>query len=202
MVPVVAIRPILLPEPGTELDPVSVNHSAPSGPAVMKKGKPLAVGRLNSVTTPAVVIRPILFPSYSANHSAPSGPAVIPSGTPAVGVGNSVNTPAIVMRPILLVPSSANHSAPCGPAVMPMGKLLSGSMNSVKVPVVVIRPICMRSFSVNHSAPSGPAVMPVGELLVVGTVNSVMVCAAALADQPSAMIAAASRHFTVRDKFA
>src|SRR5450631_814036 len=161
MVPVVAIRPILLPEPGTELDPVSVNHSAPSGPAVMKKGKPLAVGRLNSVTTPAVV-----------------------------------------MRPILLVPSSANHSAPCGPAVMPMGKLLSGSMNSVKVPVVVIRPICMRSFSVNHSAPSGPAVMPVGELLVVGTVNSVMVCAAALADQPSAMIAAASRHFTVRDKFA
>jgi hypothetical protein len=71
MTPAVVIRPIL---------PPSVNHSAPSGPAVMPWGKLLAVGIINSVMTPAVVIRPILLPVFSVNHSAPSGPAVMPSG--------------------------------------------------------------------------------------------------------------------------
>ena len=58
--------------------PVSVNHSAPSGPAVIPWGEEFAVGIGNSVRTPAVVRRPILFPSV--NQSAPSGPAAIPSG--------------------------------------------------------------------------------------------------------------------------
>ena len=47
-------------------------------PAVIRAGRPPAVGRVNSpVTTPAVVIRPILLPASSVNHRLPSGPAVI-----------------------------------------------------------------------------------------------------------------------------
>ena len=49
------IRPILLP-------PNSVNQRLPSGPAAMPAGSLLAVGTVNSVMTPAVVIRPILLP--------------------------------------------------------------------------------------------------------------------------------------------
>src|SRR3972149_3512757 len=49
-----AIRPILFA-------PFSLNHRAPSGPAVMAPGPLPAVGRANSVMTPAVVIRPIWF---------------------------------------------------------------------------------------------------------------------------------------------
>src|SRR5258708_39736087 len=60
----------------------SVNQSAPSGTAVMIWGKPLVplgVGIGNSlVTTPAVVMRPILLAKLSVNHRAPSGPAVMP----------------------------------------------------------------------------------------------------------------------------
>jgi len=47
---------------------------------VIPWGPLLAVGTGYSVITPAVVMRPILFPAYSVNHSAPSGPAVIPPG--------------------------------------------------------------------------------------------------------------------------
>jgi hypothetical protein len=65
--------PILLPL-------LSVNHSAPSGPAVMPYGPLLLVGIGNSVIVPAVVIRPILLLFNSVNHSAPSGPAVIIQG--------------------------------------------------------------------------------------------------------------------------
>ena len=50
----------------------------PSGPAAMPKGLLLAVGMGNSVMTPAVVIRPILLPSYSVNQRLPSGPAAMP----------------------------------------------------------------------------------------------------------------------------
>ena len=61
----------------------------------------LAVGIGNSVTTPAVVMRPILLVSLSVNQSAPSGPAAMPKGLlAAVGIGNSVKSPAVVMRPI------------------------------------------------------------------------------------------------------
>ena len=45
----------------------------------------MAVGIVNSVITPAVVMRPILL-SLSVNHSAPSGPTVMPKGMLAVGV--------------------------------------------------------------------------------------------------------------------
>src|SRR5258706_70471 len=57
----------------------------------MLKGKLLAVGTVNSVMTPPVVIRPILLPLCSMNQRAPSGPAVMPRGKlPAVGTGNSL----------------------------------------------------------------------------------------------------------------
>ena len=58
----------------------SVNHSAPSGPAVIPDGQLLGVGTGNSVTVPEVVMRPILLPFPSANHKAPSEPAAIPAG--------------------------------------------------------------------------------------------------------------------------
>src|SRR5262245_31751239 len=75
-VPSAVRRPILLPA-------ASVNQMAPSGPTVMPWGLLPAVGGVNSVYTPAVVIRPILLvlsffsTSDSENHSAPSGPTVI-----------------------------------------------------------------------------------------------------------------------------
>jgi len=75
MAPAVVIRPILL------LGYVfSVNHSAPSGPAVMKFGLPLALGIGYSVMAPVVAIRPMLLPICSTNHSAPSEPTAIPAG--------------------------------------------------------------------------------------------------------------------------
>jgi hypothetical protein len=74
MTPVVVVRPMLFPR-------YSVNHSAPSGPAVIPEGKLFAVGTGYSVITPAVVMRPILLAEEnSVNHTAPSGPAVIPQG--------------------------------------------------------------------------------------------------------------------------
>src|SRR5258708_764278 len=67
----------------------SVNQSAPSGTAVMIWGKPLVplgVGIGNSlVTTPGVVMRPILLARDWVNHRAPSGPAVMPF---AIGRGD------------------------------------------------------------------------------------------------------------------
>ena len=80
-----------------------MNQRLPSGPAAMPPGALSAVGIGNSVTTPAVVIRPILLPSASVNQRLPSGPAAMPDGRLlAVGIGNSVMTPAVVIRPILL----------------------------------------------------------------------------------------------------
>src|SRR5436309_135079 len=86
--------PILLP---------SVNHSAPSGPAVRPRGGPEAVGIVYSEIAPAVLIRPILWALISVNHSAPSGPAVMPPRPlDAVGTAYSVIVGPGVARPILL----------------------------------------------------------------------------------------------------
>src|SRR5215213_1236048 len=67
----------------------SVNHRAPSGPVVTKKGLLLSVGVGNRVTVPEVVIRPIFDVMLSVNQRAPSGPLVMSFGK-AEGVGNSV----------------------------------------------------------------------------------------------------------------
>src|SRR5207247_1675470 len=109
--PAVVIRPILLLK--------SVNHNAPSHPAVMAKGWP-GLLTVNSVMSPEVVMRPIWLAVYSVNHSAPSGPAMIFEGR-LIGVrrGYSSRTPALLIRPILLPEYSANHIAPSGPGVTP-----------------------------------------------------------------------------------
>src|SRR5450755_1196522 len=102
MVPVGVIRPILL-----GLASASVNQRLPSGPNVMSFGwlVPdwlLAGATGNSVTLPAGVMRPILFPPHSVNQRLPSGPAVMPHGKlDAVGTGSSVMTPAGVILPML-----------------------------------------------------------------------------------------------------
>src|SRR5215475_6921654 len=105
MLPLVVIRPILFPR--------LVNHSAPSGPAVISR-PPLIVGVVKFVTVPSVVIRPIEL--LLVNHSAPSGPAVMPYGPVIVGSVKLVTTPLVVMRPIELSPLLVNQSAPSGPA--------------------------------------------------------------------------------------
>src|SRR5262249_30858761 len=130
----------------------STNQRFPSGPAVMPSGRLSNVGIVNTVTTPAVVMRPMAVAekSRSANHRPPSGPVVIPSGSLPDATGNSVMTPAVVMRPILPAErlDSVNHSAPSGPAVISDGELAAvGIWNSVMAPAVVLRPILFAVFS-------------------------------------------------------
>src|SRR4051812_44974429 len=56
------MRPILLAVP-------SVNHNAPSGPAVIAQGLLSGVGVANSVTAPEVVILAMRLPDASTNHN-------------------------------------------------------------------------------------------------------------------------------------
>jgi hypothetical protein len=101
MLPLVVIRPILLP-------PTSVNHRAPSGPEAISCGTLLAVGIANAVMAPDVVMLAILLPPISVNHRLPSGPAMMPPGFP--DALNSVMTPAVVISPILFPLTSVNQS--------------------------------------------------------------------------------------------
>src|SRR5579871_2497221 len=80
--------------------PLSVNHSAPSGPVVMSHGPLYDAGTGYAVIAPDVVILPILPELVSVNQSAPSGPAVMPvSPMVAAGaMGYSVIVPPVVMR--------------------------------------------------------------------------------------------------------
>jgi len=179
--PAVVIRPILLAD-------CSVNHSAPSGPAVMKPGLLPAVSG-NWVTTPAVVIRPIeLFMLLSVNHRAPSDPVAMPNGAaPAPSAGNSVIAPVVSIRPIwkgigsgtrrpATNRPSVNHSAPSGPRVIKTGCNPDGTGNSsIVAPSVVMRPILLALRSVNQSLPSNPLAMPLGVPDIVGIGNWVMV---------------------------
>ncbi|MFC7640094.1 hypothetical protein ACFQX6_02890 [Streptosporangium lutulentum] len=79
-VPSVVMRPIWLAL-------VSVNHSAPSGPAVIPNGPDSGVGREKEPMSPPVVIRPISWFRYWVNHSASSGPAVMIVGPDAAQAG-------------------------------------------------------------------------------------------------------------------
>ena len=94
-----------------------------------------ALGTVNSVIAPPVVICPILLPTLSVNQRLPSGPATIPAGElPGVGMTNSMTSPAGVMRPILLAVASVNHRLPSGPSAMPVGVAFKvGTANSVIV---------------------------------------------------------------------
>src|SRR5262245_55930850 len=154
-----------------------VNHTLPSGPAVMNTGEvPGVIPAENWVTTPAGVIRPILFPGTSVNQRLPSGPRVIPAGA-LLGVmpaENSVITPAGVIRPIRLLLASVNQRLPSGPAVISPGPLRNGSEDWVTTPAGVIRPIRSARVSVNQRLPSGPRVIPSSLATVVsGIGNSV-----------------------------
>ena len=70
------------------LPAISVNHSAPSGPAVMPPGLPCP--NENSVTAPPGVILPIALALTSVNQTLPSDPNAIEKGSARdVGSGNS-----------------------------------------------------------------------------------------------------------------
>jgi len=58
------------------------------------------------------------------------------------------------------------------------------------VPVVLIRPILLPRISAKYKAPSGPEVIPLGAGKSEVRGNSVIVCAATLADQPTQVTAA------------
>src|SRR2546423_90268 len=93
--PLVVIRPMALL-------PWSMNHRAPSDPAVMAVGAPLPESDGNSVTTWPGVILPMRPWLCSVNQRLPSGPAAMPTG------------PA----PALLGVSAGRNWAP-GPVVAP-----------------------------------------------------------------------------------
>jgi hypothetical protein len=90
MAPVVVMRP-------TVLVPLSVNHSAPSGPIAIPCGELPAAGTEYTVITPATVTRPIA--ADVVNHIAPSGPALIARAPPETG-NSSLTKPAVVIRAI------------------------------------------------------------------------------------------------------
>lgn len=77
----------------------SVNHTLPSGPAVMPWDSPPVSPSEYSVTVPAGVMRP-MWSEPVVNHRFPSGPAAIPSGLPSEPAGNSVIWPVGLIRPI------------------------------------------------------------------------------------------------------
>jgi hypothetical protein len=75
----------------------------------------------NVVTTPAVVIRPIvLFPRF-VNQRAPSQPPVIRSGLSMPSPRNVVMTPSVVTRSIEFDHRLVAQSAPSEPTVSPVG---------------------------------------------------------------------------------
>src|SRR5512143_2893561 len=83
MTPLVVIRPM------RALLTVSVNQSAPSGPAAILYGAP-GFGSGNSVMVtpgPFLTSRAILLAPRSQNHIAPSGPRAIPRGSELVPAG-------------------------------------------------------------------------------------------------------------------
>src|SRR5579862_7948151 len=98
----------------------------------MPYGLLLAEGGVNSVVTPAGVIRPILLLPNSVNQRLPSLPAVMLTGTRFVT--NSMIPPLTVILPIRLPVYSVNQRLPSGPVQMPFGWLPAvGSVNSVIV---------------------------------------------------------------------
>src|SRR6266568_3119246 len=136
ILPVVVMRPIA--SPGAPSPGVTVNHSAPSGPAVMPAASVSATGRVNWRMCPLAGLIAPIRPSDSVNHIRPSGPAVMSKGKVLPATGNSVITLAVVIRPILLALNSVTHSAPSGPTAIRRGSLFAvGIENSLKCPAIV-----------------------------------------------------------------
>src|SRR6516225_6365760 len=107
----------------------------PSGPGAIPQGALLEVGMGNSVTTPAVVIRPIWFAPNSVNHRLPSEPTAMLVGPlpDVMPLENMVTWPEGAIRPILLNEDSVNHRLPSGPGVMLEGAP-AGTGNSLMLP--------------------------------------------------------------------
>jgi hypothetical protein len=100
----------------------SLNHMLPSTPAAISHGADAGVGTGNSVTAPAISIRPILLPIRCVNHMAPSGPGAMPLGAaPGMGRRKSVTAPEGVIRATLLPLDSVDHMLPSGPRAMLLG---------------------------------------------------------------------------------
>src|SRR5215469_11696081 len=167
------ILPILLPSR-------SVNHTFPSGPAVISHGADRGVGTANSVIWPVVgSMRPTRLPGISVNHRFPSGPAVITRGCPPEVTGYSVTAPVAAisraMAPAVdAVRRSVNQTLPSDPTATEVGLLFAvGTANSVIDPSSVIRPSLLPRVSANQIDPSGPGVRPSGALSAVGIGYSV-----------------------------
>lgn len=154
--PSVVMRPILPL-------PVSVNQSAPSGPAAIALGSlPDVRPLVNSVITPSVVIRPMTAGLLPTNQRFPSGPAVMSHGSPGVRpTSNSVAKPPGDTRAIApSPPASATQTLPSGPAVIPRGPLPSRAPGkSVTTADGVMRPKVLSTSWVNQRLPSAAGAM-------------------------------------------
>src|SRR5205809_491420 len=129
--------------------PRLVNHSAPSGPALMPRGCEIPAPAY--AVEVVAVTRPIESLPSLVNHMAPSGPAAIPLGPWMVASVKWVTMPVVVMRPMELLPLLVNQSALSGPLVMLVGLEMVGSAWVTMVPVVGCkRPIELVLVLVNH----------------------------------------------------
>ena len=85
-VPSVVTRPI-------RPDPCSVNHTAPSGPAVIAVGSDAKASAVVGPNVPSVAREPTESVPRALNHNAPSGPVAMPKGEePSTGSVNSVTS--------------------------------------------------------------------------------------------------------------
>ena len=108
-----------------------VNHTLPSGPAVMLNGESIAPAvPAKVVIVPDGVMRPIRWLSRLVNQRLPSAPAVIPPGRSVEAVppgsANIVIDPDGVIRPIRSPDWLVNHTLPSGPPVIPEGRSTAG----------------------------------------------------------------------------
>ena len=144
--PEVVILPILPPYVPSGNWTSSVNHKAPSGPAVICCGElPALRPAENSVIFPSASIRPIRRPSACVNHMPLSGPAVMPIGLLPGRSSNSTIAPVMLMRPIRWPVCSVNHMLPSGPLAIRCGRLPAfGSGYSVIAFPVALQPASAR----------------------------------------------------------
>ena len=149
--PAVVIRPIELPK-------LVVNHSAPSGPAVMPTG-PTIFGSVKVVMTPAVVIRPIEPPpKLFVNQSAPSEPVTIPPG-PWIVLTKFVTVPAL---PAVAVPADKPRLSRGAAGATPAIARTAPSPSCAPPPWPRPRGVAIRKRIPASHPPGGGTVLPAG----------------------------------------
>src|SRR4051794_4432573 len=114
--PLIAIRPIFLPDPGEDSWPASVNQSAPSGPAVMSLGQLEGVGRgyRSTVAAADVWLKSRLIAPMSKRALAWS--MIVPRG--ACHTGGTLPARRSVALPHS--PSAAARAANVRPPIVPV----------------------------------------------------------------------------------